>query len=105
MSNQGRAAHEPDARMLRPWNGRLGDEQIRREFLAICRKKCKTEIENFLACSKEQGLMVVFRCREQNKEMNGCLRQYTATTRFIRSLKPSALQHAKSEAGDSTRSK
>ena len=31
----------------------------------------------FAKCAKEQGWMVVFRCREENRKLNKCLEQYT----------------------------
>ena len=40
--------------------------------------------------------MVVFRCREQNNQMNGCLKQYTANDAFYQEFKAKRLaQHEK----------
>jgi len=31
----------------------------------------------FAKCAKEQGWMVVFKCRDENRALNKCLEQYT----------------------------
>ena len=79
-----RSLHEPDARLLGFRTGKLSNELIRKEFLALARKKCDASIRTFLACSKEQGLMVVFRCRDENRAMNACLGQYTKDDALFR---------------------
>ena len=47
------------------------------DLFRVALKKCDTQAKTFAACAKEQGMLVVFRCREQNKALQSCLAQYT----------------------------
>ncbi len=44
--------------------------------------QCKPKIEEFVKCSKESGLLVVFKCRDHNKAMNECLNSYNTKEKF-----------------------
>ncbi len=43
------------------------EEILRKELLLSARQACKDKSIEFGKCAKEQGLAVVFRCREQNQ--------------------------------------
>ncbi|KAJ0407348.1 hypothetical protein P43SY_004776 [Pythium insidiosum] len=58
------------------------EHRLRQELNDIAIAKCRHVTEQFASCAREQGLMVVFRCREQNKAMNDCLHQYTNPEQF-----------------------
>ena len=46
-------------------------------FLREARLKCKPAIEDFVNCSRREGLLVVIRCRKENRKQNECVKQYT----------------------------
>ena len=49
------------------------EEVLRSAMRAEAQKKCESKFRAFGECAKEQGLMVVFRCREQTKAMSSCM--------------------------------
>ena len=59
-----------------PW------QTLHTEFLRECRKQCDPAIRAFVECSKREGLLVVFRCREQNKAMNACLHPLSTDVKY-----------------------
>ncbi|TMW56918.1 hypothetical protein Poli38472_002843 [Pythium oligandrum] len=58
------------------------EHKLRQELNDIAIAKCRDTTEKFAVCARESGLMVIFRCREQNKAMNDCLHQYTNDEQF-----------------------
>ena len=52
---------------------KFGEHQLRREFKDIAIDKCRTEINAFGKCAQDNGLLVVWNCRELNKELNACM--------------------------------
>ena len=46
-------------------------------FLQEARAACDDKVKAFVECSKAEGLMVIMRCREQNRAMNDCAQQLT----------------------------
>ncbi len=52
---------------------KFGEHQLRREFKDMAIDKCRTEINAFGKCAQDNGLMVVWRCRHLNKELNACM--------------------------------
>eukprot|EP00938_MAST-03A_sp_MAST-3A-sp1_P000166 g166.t1 len=59
---------------------RLSMESKKRHLDALYRfalKKCDDKAAAFAKCAKEQGWMVVFKCRDENRALNKCLEQYT----------------------------
>mmetsp|Transcript_52790 Transcript_52790/g.123668 ORF Transcript_52790/g.123668 Transcript_52790/m.123668 type:complete len:118 (+) Transcript_52790:90-443(+) len=50
------------------------EKAIHDEVKANAVKACKPLIEMFANCDREQGLMVIFNCRKENKAMNDCMR-------------------------------
>jgi len=61
---------------------KAADEKIRKQFLAESRRICDDKVRAFVDCSKENGLMVIFRCREENKIMNECVQNYTTDEKW-----------------------
>ncbi|CAK4702728.1 hypothetical protein LEN26_009033 [Aphanomyces euteiches] len=53
------------------------ENKLKQELNAIALQKCREYTSAFVECSKENGMMVVFKCREQNRVLNECLHQYT----------------------------
>ncbi|DAZ95528.1 TPA: hypothetical protein N0F65_005220 [Lagenidium giganteum] len=58
------------------------EHRLRQELNDIAIAKCRDVTEKFAQCAKDEGLMVVFRCRELNADMNNCLREYTNNEQF-----------------------
>mmetsp|Transcript_20408 Transcript_20408/g.26061 ORF Transcript_20408/g.26061 Transcript_20408/m.26061 type:complete len:117 (+) Transcript_20408:112-462(+) len=58
------------------------DEIIRKDFLKEARDKCKEKVEIFVECARENNLLVIFKCRQQNREMNDCVGQYTSEAKW-----------------------
>jgi len=46
-------------------------------FLNEARAKCTDKIQDYVNCARDNGLMVVFKCRQHNKDMNACVAEYT----------------------------
>lgn len=55
---------------------------MRQELNDIAIKKCADVTAKFGQCARENGLMVVIKCRDHNKAMNDCLHQYTNPEQF-----------------------
>ena len=82
MANCKMTTHKDSSRESRLHWTNQAEHTLRKELNDIALQKCRDQVENFVACSKEVGLLVVFKCREQNAEMNQCLRQYTNDEAF-----------------------
>ncbi|CAM9259270.1 unnamed protein product [Choristocarpus tenellus] len=57
-------------------------KRLREELKDIALKKCDSDIAKFVACSREKGMLVIFSCRQQSKEMNACLNSVTNEENF-----------------------
>lgn len=57
-------------------------QKLRQELNDIAIAKCRDITSSFAACAQEQGMLVVFKCRAQNKAMNDCLHQFTGDEKF-----------------------
>ncbi|RLN94897.1 hypothetical protein BBJ28_00023547 [Nothophytophthora sp. Chile5] len=60
----------------------IRDGKLRQELNDIAISKCRGITEKFAQCAKESGYMVIFKCRQHNKDMNACLHQYTNPEQF-----------------------
>ena len=58
------------------------EHQLRKEFKELAMEKCSLPIKAFAECSKEQGIMVVFNCREYQKDLNDCMHVYNSPEAF-----------------------
>lgn len=63
------------------WSKRA-EYEARKELSMIATKQCDSLLKAFSDCAQEQGLLVVLRCRQQNRAMNECLHQYTNEKAF-----------------------
>ena len=65
-------------------SGRLArfEHSLQEELNEIARQKCDNLVQKFVNCSKEQGLLVVIKCREEHSAVNECLHQYTNREEF-----------------------
>ena len=52
-------------------------QNLQQELNKVARKQCHDMMAQFAECAKANGLMVVFRCRLQNRAMNECLHAWT----------------------------
>ena len=53
------------------------EEALRSKMKQIATKNCDEKVKDFVQCSKDSGLMVIWSCREQNRVMNECGAKYT----------------------------
>lgn len=44
--------------------------------------KCRDHIQAFGKCAEEQGLLVVFKCRQFNKDLNACMQIHNSHEAF-----------------------
>lgn len=60
-------------------SGRLArfEEELQQELNVKARAACAPVMKAFAECAKREGLLVVVKCRQENTEVNDCLRQYT----------------------------
>lgn len=63
---------------LRKGSDAMVDQRLREELVEKALKLCIEEQRIFAECAKKYGMGVVFMCREENKNMNACLGQYTS---------------------------
>jgi hypothetical protein len=54
----------------------FAEHQMRRELKEDAMEKCNIPIKAFAECGREEGLMVVFRCRDFSRAVNECLTIY-----------------------------
>ena len=57
---------------------RASEEKLRRQFLHEARDKCKVELSAFAKCCKDEGMMLVLRCRDAKNVANECVKQYSS---------------------------
>ncbi|BBN12267.1 COX assembly mitochondrial protein 1 [Marchantia polymorpha subsp. ruderalis] len=53
------------------------EEALRSKMKAKALKECDDVLSKFTECARGRTLSVVWACREQHKEMNDCLKQFT----------------------------
>ena len=51
---------------------------LRTSLKTTALKNCTTPAHLFAQCAKQQGFMVVFKCRDENRAYNECLGRYTS---------------------------
>eukprot|EP00568_Trieres_chinensis_P007512 CAMPEP_0183291172 /NCGR_PEP_ID=MMETSP0160_2-20130417/676_1 /TAXON_ID=2839 ORGANISM="Odontella Sinensis, Strain Grunow 1884" /NCGR_SAMPLE_ID=MMETSP0160_2 /ASSEMBLY_ACC=CAM_ASM_000250 /LENGTH=108 /DNA_ID=CAMNT_0025451933 /DNA_START=148 /DNA_END=474 /DNA_ORIENTATION=- len=60
----------------------FAEHQMRREFKDMALEKCREHVHAFGKCAEESGLMVVFKCRQFNKDLNACMATYNSNEAF-----------------------
>jgi hypothetical protein len=56
----------------------FAEHQLRKEFKEDAIEKCGLQIKAFAECGKEEGIMVVFRCRDFQASVNECMGIYNS---------------------------
>ena len=59
---------------------------MRREFKDQAIDKCREHINAFGKCAQENGLLVIFNCRQFNKDMNECMKLNNSEEEFKKYL-------------------
>lgn len=54
------------------------EEGLRKKLNRWAQIRCKKEISEFVECSKDKFLNVIWECKPQNNAMNICLHKYTS---------------------------
>eukprot|EP00555_Chaetoceros_dichaeta_P002870 CAMPEP_0198249910 /NCGR_PEP_ID=MMETSP1447-20131203/1281_1 /TAXON_ID=420782 /ORGANISM="Chaetoceros dichaeta, Strain CCMP1751" /LENGTH=121 /DNA_ID=CAMNT_0043934647 /DNA_START=102 /DNA_END=467 /DNA_ORIENTATION=+ len=60
----------------------FGEHQLRRDFKDQAIEKCRSTIDAFGSCAKDNGLMVVIRCRQFNKDVVSCMEIHNSNEKF-----------------------
>jgi hypothetical protein len=60
----------------------FAEHQLRNEFKEEAIKKCSLQVKAFAECGKQEGLMVIFRCRDFQKEVADCMAVYNSPEYF-----------------------
>ncbi|KAL3800663.1 hypothetical protein HJC23_006125 [Cyclotella cryptica] len=66
---------------------RFAEHKMKREFKEAAIKKCDEHLKEFGQCAQDNGLLVVFRCRELNRRINDCMREHNSEEKFQAYLK------------------
>ncbi len=66
---------------------RFAEHKMKREFKEEAIKKCEEHLKSFGKCAQENGLLVVFKCRELNKKINVCMVEHNSPEKFEAYLK------------------
>lgn len=61
---------------------KFGEHQLRREFKDIAIEKCREPIQAFGKCASDSGLLVVFKCKSFNRDVQDCMRKYNSPEEF-----------------------
>ena len=60
----------------------FAEHQLRNEFKEEAMEKCHVQVKAFAECASEEGILVVFRCREFQSAINECLSVYASNERW-----------------------
>ncbi|KAL7542255.1 hypothetical protein ACHAXR_011617 [Thalassiosira sp. AJA248-18] len=66
---------------------RFAEHKMKREFKEEAIKKCEHTLKNFGQCAQDNGLLVVFKCRDLNKKINECMAEHNSPEKFEQYLK------------------
>ncbi|XP_023549716.1 uncharacterized protein DDB_G0275933 [Cucurbita pepo subsp. pepo] len=69
------------------------EEALRSKMKQKAMKECDHYASKYAECAYGRTLSVVFKCRDQAKELNNCLHQYTNDTVLEEMKREYALQH------------
>ena len=68
----------------------FAEHKMRREFKDVAIEKCRDHMRNFGQCAQDNGLLVVFKCRDLNRKINDCMMEHNSPERFEEYLKTHA---------------
>jgi len=72
-TNEAKARVKDAGRSSRLSFKNFAEHQLRKELKEIALAKCKDHVQAFGKCAQDNGLMVVFNCRDKSKAVNDCL--------------------------------
>ena len=55
---------------------------LRKQLQTLAKQMCRDKTEAFGRCAQEKGMMVVFSCRKENREMSDCMDTYYNEAEF-----------------------
>ncbi len=73
------------------------EHQLRNEFREDTLENCSLQVKAFSECSKAEGLMVVFRCKEFLTEVNDCMAHYGSKDKWEQYKKENSADLEQSE--------
>ncbi|KAL7432710.1 hypothetical protein ACHAXH_004123 [Discostella pseudostelligera] len=82
-----KAQIKDDGRDARLSFRRFAEHKMKREFKEVAIKKCEEHLKNFGQCAQDNGLLVVFKCRELNRKINECMVEHNSPEKFEAYLK------------------
>lgn len=82
-----KAQIKDDGRDARLSFRRFAEHKMKREFKEEAIKKCEEHLKNFGRCAQDNGLLVVFKCRDLNKKINECMVEHNSPQKFEAYLK------------------
>ena len=72
------------------------EEGLIAQQMVLAREACRTELDAFVACTREYGISVVWKCRPLRDELNTCLKPHSnkevldqMKRDYVRSRRPS----------------
>lgn len=68
----------------------FAEHKMRREFKDVAIEKCRDHMRNFGQCAQDNGLLVVFKCRDLNRKINDCMMEHNSPEQFEEYLKTHA---------------
>ena len=82
-----RAQLKDDGRDSRLSFRRFAEHKMKREFKEEAIKKCEVHLKNFGQCAQDNGLLVVFKCRDLNRKITECMAEHNSPEAFQAFLK------------------
>lgn len=66
---------------------KFAEHKMKREFKEAAIKTCNPHLKNFGKCAQDNGLLVVFKCRDLNRKINECMMEHNSEEKFQAFLK------------------
>jgi len=61
---------------------KVNEEVLRKKMQTEAKDLCRPYFQAFGDCAKENGIMVVFKCRQQNQDMSDCMDRHCSEQKF-----------------------
>ena len=62
---------------------KFAEHKMKREFKEVAIKKCEVHLKNFGQCAQDNGLLVVFKCRDLNRKINECMAEHNSPGKLL----------------------
>jgi len=62
---------------------KFAEHKMKREFKEVAIKKCEVHLKNFGQCAQDNGLLVVFKCRDFNRKINECMAEHNSPGKLL----------------------